>query len=641
MIRRVVKLFDSPPGLEHIKGMRSPALFLSLLIAALTAPAHSQTPPPAAPKNMLSNPSFETGFRRENLWDGVDTTGLLMGDRGALPVLTTSGTIAEQAMPVSVSAADLNGDQLQDLAVMDPLGYLRVYFNSGTPKEPKFTIGELGSIFLSRIDPKDPTLQGVTAKHARQGQRIHLSDITRSGKKDLVIGNYLGEIMILMNGSGVRPEFRQPSNIAQVIIPTMKDSLKKWGNVFAPATWDWNKDGKDDLLLGEGSYSANSIHLLLNQGSGAKPVFEENNRSVLAYGMGLEQLTPCIVDYNGDGNLDVLVTERTGKVAVYLNSGKPWKPGEHLPFHSFIPIGGAKPAGAAPAGSLDPMDAAKGTGLLTVGGIATITSGDFNGDGLFDLVFGKSNGRVAMSLNSGTKAEPKFGAPVEIKGDAGTLPFTNPSGWEADIGLDRGNFYGFASVVKETDDAQAQPADGKACLKLGYFPSPNKIMAIPAQYTPASVGWKAGTGDEISVLAGSPASYFGLTQSGSRPLKNNTTYSFSMKVKGARVTDAAVGITLAGSKELSAAKLERGERDSVVKKENLAKDEIKKVFRFNPGPQWSEIKGEFAVKFSNKDLASAALDGKDGRLTWSVSIVANLAPGASTLYLDDLKIIEK
>lgn len=590
---------------------------------------------------MLSNPSFETGFRRENLWDGVDTAGFLTGERGALPVLTTSGTIAETAMPVSVSVADLNGDQLQDIAVMDPLGYLRIYFNAGTPQEPKFTVGELASIFLSRIDPKDPTLQGINIGHAREGQRIHLSDITRSGKKDLVIGNYLGEIMLLMNGSGVRPEFRQPSNIAQVIIPTMKDSLKKWGNVFAPATWDWNKDGKDDLLLGEGSYSANSIHLLLNQGSGAKPVFEENNRSVLAYGMGLEQLTPCIVDYNGDGNLDVLVTERTGKVAVYLNPGKPWKPGENLPFSFFIPVGGAKPAGAAGAGPQDPMDAAKGTGLLSLGGIATIAAADFNGDGLFDLVFGKSNGRVALALNSGTKTEPKFGAPVEVKGDAGTPPFTNPSGWEADIGLSRGNFYGFASVVKETDDAQAQPAEGKACLKLGYFPSPNKIMAVPAQYTPAFAGWKAATGDSLSSLPGAPASYFGLTQGGSRPLKNNTTYSFSMKVKGARVTDAGVSINVTGSKELSAAKLERGDRNSVVRKENVVREAIAKVIRFNPGPQWSEVKGEFSVKFADKELSSAALDGKDGNLTWSISLVGNLAPGAGALYLDDMKIIEK
>ncbi len=619
--------------------MRLFALLLFTPLVFLASPAFSQAPPPAAPMNMLSNPSFEKGFRRENLWDGVDASGALTGERAALPVLTTSGTIAEQSMPVSVSVADMNGDQLLDIATMDPVGYLRIYFNSGTPAEPKFTVGELASIFLSRVDPKDPTLQGIDGEKARQGQRIHLTDITRSGKKDLIIGNYLGEIMLLMNGSGVRPEFRQPANIAQVIIPTMKDSLKKWGNVFAPATWDWNRDGKDDLLLGEGSYSANSIHLLLNQGSGAKPVFEENNRSVLAYGMGLEQLTPCVVDYNGDGNMDLLVAERTGKVAIYLNSGKNWKPGEDLAFDSFVPVGGAKPTTAA--GAKDPMDAAKLPGLLTVGGIATIASGDFNGDGLFDLVFGKSNGRIAISLNSGTKTAPKFGAPAEVKGDSGTPPFTIPSGWEVDNGLDRGNFYGYASVVKAADDPEAQPPDGQACLKAGYYPSPNKIMAVPNQYTTGFSNWKAGTGKDLTAIKGAPASYFEIKQSGTRPLKNNQSYSFSMKVKGGRVTDAAVGIRLEATKELSDAKLERGERGAVTKKENKLEEKKTEIFRFNPGPQWSEVKGDFTVKFSDRNLSKATFDGKDARLNWSTSIVFKLSPGQGTLYIDDMKITEK
>ena len=639
-----LKLFDSRALLAHIPDMPRFAPFLSGFFAIHLLSAFAQTPPaPAAPKPVLGNPGFETGFRRDNLWDGVDTTGALAGERGALPVLTASGSIQETSMPVSVSIADMNGDQLPDIAAMDVLGYLRVYFNSGSKTEPKFTVGELASIFLSRIDPADPTLQGVKTKTARQGQRIHLSDIARSGKKDLVIGNYLGEIMLLPNASGVRPEFKQPTNFAQVLIPTMKDSLKKWGNLFAPATWDWNRDGRDDLLLGEGSYSANSIHLLVNQGAASKPVFDENNTSVLAYGMGLEQLTPSVVDYNGDGQMDLLVTERSGKVAIYLNDGKQWKPGVVLPFDSFIAVGGAKPAGAT--ATKDPLTAATAPGLLSVGGIATIAAGDMNGDGLFDLVFGKSNGKIAMSLNSGTKTEPKFAAPVEIKGDSGTLPFNSPSGWECDFGLDRGNFYGFVSVVKEADDPDAKPVEGKSCLKAGYSPSPNKIMGVPAQFTPAFTSWKAPTGkDPLPVtekLIAAPPSYFEIKQTGSRPLKNNKTYAFSMKVKGSKVTEAAIGFQLNAEKELSAAKLERGDRNAVIRKENKAEEKKSEVIRFNPGSGWTEVKGEIPVKFSNKDLSSAALDGKDGTLTWTVSIQFNLSPGSGVIYFDDIKMIEK
>ncbi|MEI6493513.1 MAG: VCBS repeat-containing protein [Verrucomicrobiota bacterium] len=604
-----------------------------------TAALLAQTPAPT-PKNMIGNGGFETGFRRDNIWDGMDSTGALAGEKlpEGLPILTTSGTIAATSMPVSVSVADLNGDGLPDIAVMDPVGYLRVYFNSGTKTEPKFTVGELANLFLSRINPTDPTLQGVSAANARQGQRICLCDISRSGKKDLVIGNYLGEIMLIPNsGTGVKPDYRQPSSIASVIIPTMKDPLKKWGNLFAPAVWDWNRDSKDDLLVGEGSYSANSIHLLLNQGSGARPVFDENNRSVLAYGMGLEQLTPCIVDYNGDGFQDLLVTERTGKVAVYLNKGKQWKAGETLAFDSFIPVGGAAAPAVAP-GAKDPMEAAKASGLLSLGGIATIASGDFNGDGLFDLVFGKSNGKIAISLNTGTKTEPKFGAPVEIKGDEGTPPFLSPSGWDCDYGLDRGNFYGFVSVVKDENDPDAKPPEGKACLKAGYDPSPNKIMPVPTQYSPAfDKNWKLVAADRLN-LKDAPANLFSTTQTGRSPLKTGKTYVFTMKVKGSKVNSADVEIVYTGYKKLSEEKIERGDRGSASVKKNEARQEKRELIPFSAGPAWAEVRKEFTVKFENKDLADLP------QVTdWATTIAFLLAPGkdGGVLYIDDVKIVEK
>ena len=610
------------------------------LVSTLALQAQAPAGDPAAPKNMIGNGGFETGFRRDNIWDGVDSSGSLVGERGALPILTTSGTIADTSMPVSVGVADLNGDGLPDIAVMDVLGYLRVYFNSGTKTEPKFSTGELAGIFLSRINPADPTLQGVNAATARQGQRICLSDINRSGKKDLVIGNYLGEIMLIPNaGSGVRPDFRQPSNIASVIIPTMKDSLKKWGNLFAPAVWDWNKDGKDDMLVGEGSYSANSIHLLINQASGSKPVFEENNTTVLAYGMGLEQLTPCIVDYNGDGFPDLLVTERTGKVAVYLNKGKQWKSGDTLAFDSFISAGASSPAAPSSTSTApDPMEAAKAPGLLSLGGISTITAGDLNGDGLFDLVFGKSNGKIAISFNTGTATQPKFGAPVEMKGDSGTPPFTSPSGWESDFGIDRGNFYGFVSVVKATDDAEATPPEGNACLKAGYETSPNKFLPVPTQYSPAFATWKATDAKSLPPLNGSPANYFQIKQDGRSPLKTKQAYVFSMKVKGNKVSNAAVCIKYMATKKLSEDRVERGDRGSATVKKNEVKEDKSELITFNPGSTWTEVRKEFTVKFDSKDLADL-----DKVTNWSTTIAFSLSPGqdSGNLYIDDVKVIEK
>lgn len=604
----------------------SPLVVVTLSIGFSGFPGQAQTPAPkapAGPKNLVSNGGFESSFRRENLWDGVDNSGYLAGERGAVPILTTSGTISDNSMPLSVGIADMNNDGLPDIVTMDVLGYLRVFFNSGTKEAPKFTTAELGGIFLTRVPPNDPALAGVTSPTARMAPRLFPTDIMKSGKKDLLIGNYLGEIFLVPNAGTVQaPDFRQPQDVNRLAIPTMKDSNKRWGNLFAPATWDWNKDGKDDLILGEGSYSANNIHLLTNMGAGNRPVFDENNRAVIAYGDGLEQLTPTVVDYNGDGLPDLLVAERSGKIAVYLNKGEQTKLGEppaELPFASFI-------------------NAAGGSTPLSFGGISTVSTGDLNGDGLFDLVVGKTNGRVALALNTGSKTEPKFAAPVEVKGDTGTPPLAVPSGWDVDYGLKRGNFYGFISVVKAADDAKAEPAEGQGALKVGYFPSTNKIMPVPSTYTPAFPNFQLKTprfsGTAEDILTGAPARYFMLRQLGRFRLKVGASYTLTFKVKG-RVSDGQAIIGWTGTRKLGEDRITRDDRNAATVRRNEVNGEQFEAIKFSAGPQWAEVKKDFKVSFKESELKEL----KEAT-TALLELSFSLPPGGE-VYFDDVKIVEK
>jgi len=601
----------------------SPILAVAVIVQGLV-PVMAQTKPDTAAKNLIRNGGFESSFRRKDLWDGVDKTGYLSGDRGAVPVLTTSGSISDSSMPISVTLADMNNDGKMDIVTMDVLGYLRIFFNSGTPTEPKFTIGELGGVFLTRTAANDPILAGASgaAEQARMAPRIYATDLAKSGKKDLILGNYIGEVLFVPNaGSAMRPDFKQPPDISKLEIPTTAKSGTRWGNVFSPVTWDWDGDGREDLLLGEGSYSANNIHLLLNQGGGSKPKFDENNRSVLAFGDGLEQLSPAVVDYNGDGQPDLLVAERSGKIAVYLNKGEKIERGKapaELPFTSFV----SKDGSSSP---------------LSFRGIATVATGDMNGDGLFDIVVGKTNGRIAMVLNTGTKTEPKFGSDTELKGNEGTAPMAVPSGWDVDYGLKRGNYYGFISVVSAEEDAAAQPAEGKAALKAGYMPSPNTVMAPPSAYT-GPLGNFSTTGVNFSgagesIYRDAPANFFSMRQLGRFRLKTDTKYRLSFKVKG-DLRDGRGVIGWTGYKQLSPDRIEGGDRGSAVRRTNDAREEVLEEFKISGGAQWAEKSQDFTVKFSNKDLKDLT-----AATTALLEITFSVSPG-KVVYFDDFQIVE-
>lgn len=630
--------------------MRIPnPLVLASAMALAILPAHSQDQGGEPP--FLQNPNFEGYYEKENLWSGVNQDAVLAGgtqlrdDKPGPPILTTEGGIDNRPMPVSVSLGDLNADGLLDIAAMENPGYLRVYFNSGTPQQPKFEKGELAPFFISRIRDSDPTLGWISNPsknkdfwYVRQSNRIHLTDITRSGKKDLLIGNYLGEVFLIPNsGSAQRPDFRTPPDLFKAMLPTSKDMARKWGNLFSPATIDWNGDGNDDLLLGEGSYSANSIHILLNQGAARTPRFDESPRNFLAYGMGLEQLTPALVDYNGDGKTDLLVTESTGKVAIYLNKSEAWKPGDTLPKDSFLKVGGND---------------------LSLGGISTISAGDLTGDGLFDLVFGKNDGRLSMAVNTGTKEAPKFDSVQDLKASAGVPRLKLPHNWNLDNGYERGNFYGTISLASKENDPAAEPPEGNFALRLAYAQSPNTVMAAPdaKSFDPAEKGFRPqdieifwqdemqnlGLHGTNGIVARAGANFFVVRQGGMKRLDPGKTYTLSLKAKGENVSFASAYIGAVGRLEgEDLASRQAGARGGVQRRlGTTGRDRtVSKEIKLGAPQNWSEFTTDLPVRFADKrimDPNNPAL-----RIDWAIYIVAELAPMTGKLYIDDIRITEK
>ena len=616
-----------------------PAAFLLLAPAVALA----QAPAPAGPKDAIRNGGFERTLQAPNLWSGVDKDGFLAGFRGFLPVLNASGSVAETPMPVSVAVGDLNNDGLQDILSSDPLGYVRVYFNSGSKEQPKFTTGELTLPWLASGEGDPPWIPpmlggeqevgGWNQKWAkrRQGVRISLADLTGSGKLDLVAGNYFGDIFAVRNaGSAQAPQFPQPTSVAKAVIPTMKDPVRRWGNVFAPIMHDWDGDNKPDLLVGEGSYSANNIHLFLNQGSAAAPVFNEEKRQPLALGEGRQQLTPALADVNGDGKMDILVADREGRVTAYTRPAA-WKFGDSIPPSGFL----SKNGGLTP-------DAGQAFALGS--GIHTVATGDMNGDGLFDLVIGKSNGRIAWAANKGTKEAPKFEAINDLSGDKPVpAAWQLPSQWDVDAGASRGNLLAYANSVTAQDDPGAQPVEGTRALKFGYAAPSNPSLPAPRLDIPATRGFdRRGELENSNPLfrasaeqrgTGAPSNYFVLRQP--LQLEIGKTYKLSFQAKGNKVANASYTVGWRAFKKLGEDRLVRGERGAVERQKNeIAGNEVESA-DFRPSTSWSTVTKDLPIQFKKERELNKEKLTSEGILEISFELTAP----DGFLYLDDLKLV--
>jgi hypothetical protein len=616
----------------------SPGKIGAVLILS-TGSLWSQQPGPAAPKDAIRNGGFERTVQVPNLWSGVDKDGFLAGFRGFLPALNPSGSIAETSMPVGVAVGDLNGDGLPDILSSDPLGYVRIYFNSGSKEQPKFTTGELGSPWLASGEGDPPWRpQGVQPHELlawnrkwaerRLGVRASLADLTGSGKLDLVAGNYFGDIFIVPNGGSAQaPRFAQPTPIAKAIVPTTKDPLRRWGNVFAPVMHDWDGDNKPDLLVGEGSYSANNIHLFLNQGSAASPVFNEEKRQALALGEGRQQLTPTLADVNGDGTMDILVADREGRVTAYLRPAN-WKFGDTISPSGYL----AKNGGLTPE---------EGAAFTHGSGLSTVTTGDLNGDGLFDLFFGKgANGRIVWAANKGTKDSPKFDAAADLTGEKPVpAAWQQPSQWEIDTGISRGNFFAYANCVSAEEDPNASPPEGSRALKFGFAGLPDSPTSRVS--FPGTKAFRFGEYNQnhyfydiplAQRILDAPSRTFMMQQP--VQLQAGTSYVLSMRHKGSGVVRAHVFVGWWGRKELGEAREVRGERGAVTKIHNDVHEHGNVSQAFRPGTSWSNFEEKFTVSFKDRQLKDVTMTHKA-----TLIIAFELTAPDGFLYLDDLKLV--
>lgn len=95
---------------------------------------------------------------------------------------------------------------------------------------------------------------------------------------------------------------------------------------------------------------------------------------------------PSLVDWDADGDLDMLIGDFGGRIVLRQNTG----------------------TRAAPVWSPEAIPVHAGDERLNVGGHADPVAADWDNDGLFDLVVGDSRGGVHWYRNVGKSGKPKF-----------------------------------------------------------------------------------------------------------------------------------------------------------------------------------------------------------------------------------------
>lgn len=222
------------------------------------------------------------------------------------------------------------------------------------------------------------------------------------------LGPLRGHLFWLKNeGTSAEPQYQSPVRFEAEGKP-----LETYGWP-SPCPGDFDGDGDLDIVCGE---FRDSFTYFENIGSKTSPkyatgrlVFEEGSQDKLLT-MDLQMIVPHPVDWDGDGDIDLVVGDEDGRVAFVENTGT--MAHERPVFHN-------------------PVYFQQEADTLKCGALATPVGVDWDGDGDQDIVSGNTAGYLEFFENlSGPGVEdPKWNRPQRLKaGDQTIRILAGPNG---------------------------------------------------------------------------------------------------------------------------------------------------------------------------------------------------------------------
>ena len=201
-----------------------------------------------------------------------------------------------------------------------------------------------------------------------------------------------GYVYVMLNsGSDAKPSYDEP-----VRLQAGGSDVDVYGWP-SPNFGDFDHDGDLDLLCGE---FLDGFTYFQNVGSRRQPQYAVGKRVCDASGrqlaMHVQMITPTAIDWDQDGDLDLVVGDEDGRVALVENTGE---------------IQSAMPVFNQPRYFQQEAD------TLKFGALATPYAYDWDGDGDQDILCGNTSGNIGLFENLGAVANglPKWSAPTLLE----------------------------------------------------------------------------------------------------------------------------------------------------------------------------------------------------------------------------------
>ncbi len=269
--------------------------------------------------------------------------------------------------------ADVDGDGVKDLVVGDISGVFRFYRNEGTNRQPRYA------------KPVNLKAGGVDARvtvYCCVGSSPQFVDFDGDGKLDMISGSYEPGALYLFRGLGdgkfaAREVIKDTSGKPILKVPDQKDRSESFCNWVTLV--DWYGEGKLDVLVGT---LDGMMFLRRNVGTRTEPAYSTENEWVMVGSKRLRvpggtHASPVIADWDGDGRWDIITGCEDGGVYWYRNVGTPGRPAFDRPV-ALVPKHEGNGRGEI-------LDAAREPRPGIRSQIAVV---DYDGDGKLDLLLG-------------------------------------------------------------------------------------------------------------------------------------------------------------------------------------------------------------------------------------------------------------